>query len=340
MERLPRGYSFLRPNATITPTASVELAQVMLDTAVRTGDARLAERANGLLESGFRKPIPPDVLKLLARAAQYRHDFDRAKTLLDQAISARPRDAHARLYRAQISLIQGEIRRARADCAGLILGIDAATGELCLAAVNLRTGHLKDALKYTSGFLEGAAEDQPYMGYALAIRAQVALRCRDPDADYWFTRSSKFMPGDVHALAASARSLRAMGRPALVRTMLAPAQEHDGLHLQAALASMEAGGPDAENLKNAQSRRYRQARAAGLEPELRDEAEFHLLLMKDPATALTIAQKNFETQRDHEDVAILSRAARAAGRQDVVTSLSAWQAAQGILGEPYQCSAR
>lgn len=337
IERLPAGYSALHMQPTGDPASDIALAARMLDTAVRSGDARLASRAEALLKSSYRSPPSPQVLKLLARAAQYRHDFDQARALLDRAVAARPRDPHTRLYRAQVSLIQGNIRRALTDCAGLMLGIDAGIGELCLAAVTLRTGNLESTVRHTSRFLAIAADDHPYVGYALLVRAHAALRCGRLDSSQWFARALHSVPGDVHTLAAYARSLRYHGRPELVRPLLADHAAHDGLHLQLALAALESNAPDADRLKYAQAQRYHAARASGVEPEPRDEAEFHLTLIDDPKAALSIAQENFRIQRDHEDADILRRSALAADRQDVLASLAQWENSQGILAEDYEC---
>ena len=79
-------------------------------------------------------------------------------------------------------------------------------------------------------------------------------------------------------------------------------------------------------------RRYALARALGTPPELRDEADYQLALRGDPFAALGLAQRNFGTQRDAEDVDVLARTARAAGRDDVLRALRRWSRDVGVPG--------
>jgi hypothetical protein len=51
---------------------------------------------------------------------------------------------------------------------------------------------------------------------------------------------------------------------------------------------------------------------------------------KDASAALALAQRNFSTQRDYEDVALLRRAALAANASAVVSSVERWSRTQGI----------
>jgi hypothetical protein len=71
------------------------------------------------------------------------------------------------------------------------------------------------------------------------------------------------------------------------------------------------------------------AHALGSQPEMRDEADFLLEVEHQPEAALALALRNFEQQRDHEDVDILVRSARAADTPSALEGLRAWQQAQG-----------
>lgn len=88
--------------------------------------------------------------------------------------------------------------------------------------------------------------------------------------------------------------------------------------------------PDARRLADALAVRYATAHAVGAQPELRDEAEFLLSLRGDAGAALALALRNFETQRDYEDIDLLNRAARAAGRPESLAGLRTWAAGEGL----------
>ncbi|KGQ20568.1 hypothetical protein LF41_1105 [Lysobacter dokdonensis DS-58] len=327
LERLPRGYASLEPAA--GPRAKpLDQANALLAAAARTGDARLATRAEAILAGIPRQT--PDVRKARAFAAQHRHAFDDARALLSSVLVERPRDGGARLSRAQILLVQGRLSEARSDCTTLVLGIDSEAGQLCIAALVGRQGHYAAANTALDGWLVQSAHDKRALRSVLVSRGEFASRMGDPQADAFFARALALDRQDVRTLAAYARSLRARGRNAEALRLLAHAPDSDGLAVQAALAAHVAKAANAPALAASMRRRYALAHAVGATPELRDEAEFALVVGNDSKAALALAQKNFTQQRDYEDVDILLRAARAAARDDIVARTADWLRTSGI----------
>lgn len=333
LERLPRGYAALMPTASspasLTPAATAARARQLLAAAARSGDARLAARADALLA---RLPVDTrDDTVLLARAfsAQHRHDFAGALALLDAFIARAPRNGPARLSRAQIQVVRGRLDLARADCAALVLGIDSGDGLLCVAMLSLRNGRYAAAVAALGRYLQ-AATDVDARRYALVMRAEVAARAGDDDADAWFRRALALAPGDVRTLMAYARYLRDRGRDREIVSLLSIQPAHDGLRLQRTLAAYRLEPRQATALVTAQTQRFAAAHVAGSPPEPRDEAEFLLVTHADPQAALMLAQRNFSTQRDHEDVELLRRAALAAHRDDVLQQLHRWTQSQHL----------
>lgn len=327
LERLPRGYAALEP-APGPRTQPLAQANALLSAAARTGDARLAARAEAILAS-----IPHQTLQVRearAFAAQHRHAFDDAAHMLSAVLLEQPRDSGARLSRAQILLVQGHLVEARSDCTTLVLGIDSEAGMLCVAALVGRQGRYDAANENLDRWLAQTTRDPQALRSVLVSRGEFAVRMGDAKADTYFTRALAIDPQDVRTLAAYARSLRARGRDADVLKRLAHAPDSDGLQLQKALAAHAVGSADAPALAASMRRRYALAHAVGTQPEMRDEAEFLLTIDNNPAAALALAQKNFGQQRDYEDVDILLRAARAAGRADVVSTTTAWLLQSGI----------
>jgi Tfp pilus assembly protein PilF len=343
LERLPHGYARLMPTpVSSTPArAPVSIVRIhqLLATAAQTGDARLAARADALLAHMPAQASDPDVLLARAFSAQHRHDFATAVILLDTAIAQSPRSAAAHLSRAQVQLVRGRLDLARADCTALVLGIDAGSGLLCVGMVSLRGGHYAAAEAALDRWLQdspSADEGRANEGrrYALVMRAEVAARAGDRDADAWFRRSLALAPDDVRTLAAYARYLRGVGRDREVATLLAAQVGHDGLQLQRTLAAHRVDPRTAAPLVAAQAQRFAAAHAAGSPPELRDEAEFLLVTRNDARDALALAAANFRAQRDYEDVALLQRTAMAARRMDALQPLQAWADAQHLSLPP------
>ncbi|GAA4867608.1 hypothetical protein [Luteimonas vadosa] len=331
VERLPRGYAALVPRGPVPASGappSLDEAQRLLATAASTGDARLAARAASLLDrSGDTESV--DALRARAFSAQHQHDFGSALSLLDRAVALDPRNGDARLARAQIQMVRGALGRARTDCIALALGVDARAGTLCVAAMALRRGQFDDAARLTDRWLEQSGDGDPLRRHAYVQRGEIAARSGDPAIDRWFRRALDLAPGDVRTLSAYARALGDAGRHRDVLLLLRNAPDHDGLALLQTRSASALGLRQAPAMRERQARRYRLARAMGSEPELRDEAEL-MLLMGHDELALSLAQRNFETQRDHEDVDILLRSARAVARPDALQPARDWATAQGL----------
>ena len=150
IEQLPRGYALLKPQKQDAPVARLEDIEQMLSLAARTGDARLASRAQALLNRIPATDVSPGVIRARAFNAQHRHEFAAALRLLDSLIAQQPRDGDARLSRAQIHLVQGRLDLARADCAALALGVDSGRALICISALSLRQGRLREAASLTT----------------------------------------------------------------------------------------------------------------------------------------------------------------------------------------------
>ena len=330
VEKLPRGYAALMPaRATTTPAAPLAQVQQLLATSARTGDFRLAARADAILSRLPANDKRPAVLGARAYTAQHRHDFAGALRLLDQLVAADPRDGEARLSRAQVQLVQGRLDFAHADCTAL-LGIDVDNGLLCAASLDLRRAEYGSAARLLDLWLGKGRMEDGNRRYALVMRAEAATRAGDGAADSWYRRALRMDTGDVRTLAAYARYLRASGREREVEALLSSHPDNDGLQLQRVLAAYRLDPVRAAPLVRAQSARYALAHALGTQPEMRDEAEFLLMVRQQPAAALTLALKNFETQRDYEDVDLLQRAAQAADRADALLPLQTWAAKQKV----------
>ncbi|MDR7099425.1 Tfp pilus assembly protein PilF [Lysobacter niabensis] len=343
LERLPHGYARLMPSSipaasAVAPVSSLQVSilriRELLTTAAQTGDARLAARADALLARLPADTKDPDVLLARAFSAQHRHDFAAAEALLDVVIAHSPRNAAAHLSRAQLHLVLGNVDLARADCTALALGIDAGSGLLCVGMLSLRRGDYAAAAGAIEHWLQDAPATDETRRYALLMRAEVAARAGDRDADTWFRRALAPAPDDVRTLTAYARYLRNVGRDREVMSLLAAQTGHEGLQLQRTLAACRLPPGRASSLVAAQERRFAAARAAGSPVELRDEAEFLLVARHAPGAALALAQANFRTQRDYEDVALLQRAALAAGRSEALQPLRTWAAAQHLSLPP------
>jgi len=330
LEKLPPGYrGFAAP--TLPGDAMLPRIQALLQAAARSGDTRLSTRAHSLLQ---RLPADvansPDGLRAKAFSAQHRHEFDQARQLLGQLLKRDPRDGSSLLSRAQVSIVQGHLNKARSDCVSLALQVDINLGAVCTAALQLRMGADANAARLLDRWLDSVGGDPGLTRFVLVMRGEVASRRAETDAGRWFKRALALDPDDVRTRLAFARHLRHVQQPGEALAILATATESDTVLLQRALAAREAKSANAGLLANLLGKRFQLARQTGSETELRDEAEFHLALRNDPARGLQLAQENFKTQRDREDQELLQKAARAARQPAALVGLRAWAKAERL----------
>jgi hypothetical protein len=331
IERLPAGYRAVSrrgASGASAPVGRLDEAAALLKAAAQSGDARLAARAERLLAG------VPDAearaLALKAFALQHRHEFVGALAMLDRLIARDPRDASARLARAEIHLVSGRLDRAREDCTAMALGIDLRAGLLCAASLGMRRGEHVAVTGLLDRLLQDSTASDPYRAFALLLRAESAAQANSADADRYFLAAMHESPADVRIRIARARYLLKHERAQEVEPLLRDDLQSDTAQLLRTFAALDAGRPNAGALVQAQAGRYRLAAALGAEPELRDQAEFELVVQEDASRALALAQRNFRTQRDVEDIDILARAAIAADQPAVLDSISEWARSQRI----------
>ncbi len=327
LETLPAGYP---GPAARSAAPSLDSVDALFAASRQTGDMRLASRAEATLQSlPTAQQQSSRGLRMRAAAAQHRHDFSAAGALLDHALAVDPRDAGARIARAQIYLVQGRVNDARKDCITLALGIDVSAGTLCAASVALRTGELDHAASLVDRWMDQAQGDPEVRRNVLVTRGDIASRAGDADADKWFQKALRLRPSDVRTLSAYARHLNHAGRHEAAGALLAKVPAAEGLELQEAVAALASGQPDGRSKAEALAQRYATTRSVGMLPELRDEAELELA-MGNGKRALELALLNFRSQRDYEDVELLVRAAAAVDRPEALAPAHAWERSEKL----------
>ncbi len=329
LEVLPPGYKGLAAPALPGDTQLPRIQQ-MLDGAARTGDTRLSTRAQALLERIEPAKVDADVLLAKAFSAQHRHEFDLSRELLTEVLRRNPTDAGALLSRAQVNIVQGRLNNARSDCATLVLRVDAGLGTICTAALQLRLGDYSSAARLADRWLAGADASAGLQRFVLMMRGDIASRMVAADATTWYERALALDPQDVRTRLAFARHLRRVGQPREAVKVLQSAAASDTVLLQRTLAAREAGLPDAKQWAAQLARRFQLARQTGTDTELRDEAEYFLVVRQNPEQGLKLALENFRTQRDLEDEELLERAALAMHRPEALQVLRDWEKSQQI----------
>jgi len=306
---------------------AVALARRYIELGRVTGDPRHAGYAQAALGSWWELAQPPrDVLVLRATLRQRVHDFDAALADLALAIERNPRDAQARLTRATVLQVRGELPAARRDCEALQGLTQELVSLACAMGVDAANGRLRESYRALRLALdthpEGTAEIRVWLLTALAEMAVRAGLTREADAHFKDALAAD--SGDQYLLAAYADFLLDRRRPGEAAELVRGHTRADGLLLRYALALAALGSPEAAQRVAELTARFDASRMRGDRVHLREEARFELHLRHDPSKALQLAKENWAVQKEPADARILLEAAIAAGDRESTREVRQW----------------
>jgi tetratricopeptide (TPR) repeat protein len=308
-------------------TAEADLAQARAH-----GDPRFLGRADAALAPWPLGPAtPPQVLLLRGTMLQSTHQFDASLVALDQLLRAQPENSQAWLTRAAVHQAQGRIDAARDDCGHYATVAIGLLADSCIASVMAASGHATMALRaLTLALGTGAGEQAAARLYALTIAAETASALGDATAADRFGQALVVAGSDPYLLAAWSDFLLDHGRSAEIVPLLQGSTRIDPLLLRLALAERALGRQEADGHIADLAARFDAARSRGDTVHRREEARFRLYLAHDAAGALTLAQANWDVQREPADARILLEAALAARDIAVARPVAQWMHDTGL----------
>ena len=300
----------------VSDTGSNNLDQTseLLERAYLQGDPRALGQARAQLDQTTDQSI--DTLMLQARAFQSDHKFAKAEEILKQILSRDAAHPDALLTLSSLLLVQGQFSDAMSYCQQLDDPALRVYELACAAQIQSMTGEL-DAAKQT---LSGLAAIAPGLDASTArwiylIQADAALRSQDATLakQVFDVMDDQTVP----ALMARADWLLSIGEYTQVRDLLQEHTDKDALLLRLITAQMKLNDPKAkQNLALMKERIYvwqiRQENA-----HMREQATY-ALLANQVDSALSLAQKNWQQQRETADIELYATAAlRANSQKDI-----------------------
>jgi tetratricopeptide (TPR) repeat protein len=315
---------------------ATQLARRYIEIGRSTSDPRYLGYAQAALSPWWNRTRPPaSVLILRATLMQSQHQFASALSDLDSVLADDPRNAQALLTRATILQVQGKYGQAQDSC----LKLSGLTPELVVATCVAGTASLHGEAPRSYALLETALQrsvsaDPGLRVWALTLQAEIAERLgRTEAAERHFRQALALDPSDAYLLGAYADLLLEQGRASEVTSLLKDHTRIDSLLLRYTLALKQQQSPSlARHIDTLQSR-FNAAAMRGDTVHQREQARFELHLQNNPEAALTIAQENWEVQKEPADARILLEAALASKDREKAKPVLAWLEQTGIEDE-------
>jgi hypothetical protein len=289
-------------------------------------DPRRYGEAQSELTPWWSAANPPELARdLRAVIDQPLHDFPGALADLDAVLNESPRNAQARLTRAFVRLVVGDVAGAESDCRSL----PSAAGPLPIAACRARVaalgGQAEKAYDYLLRAMNRDVTASPAMQrFGLAVLADIAEGLgREADADRHFAAATAVGQPDVPLLAAMADHLLDHDQAKDVLALLDGRGDAEALVLRRAIAAKRRNDPRLGQWSAILGESFAAAKRAGGRLHLREEARFRLEVQEDAAAALPLAIENWAVQKEIADARLLLACAAAAGKPE---------AARDVLG--------
>lgn len=311
---------------------AIRVAQSDIEQARTDADPRYLGYAQGVLIPWWKLPQPPNaVLLMRATIHQSNHDFPRALADLHVLLAHEPGNAQAWLTQAAILQAQADYTGAKHSCAALIR-TSTTLAMACLAnvaSVNGQSAQANGLLDRVTAQAAGLTSAE--RRWILTTRAETAERLDDAQrADAYYREALAIDGGDNYLKGAYADFLLDQHRAPAVEVLLRKEIRADGLLLRLALAEQQLSRTELAAHIDALRARFAAGRLRGDRVHRREEARFTLELLHDPKTALSLAQKNWQVQREPADARVLLEAALAAHTPDAAGPALAWLASSHI----------
>jgi tetratricopeptide (TPR) repeat protein len=293
-----------------------QIARELIRRTRATADPRHLSYAQAALKPWWDQPEPPvEAVVLRATIRQSLHDFDTARTDLEQALRRDPANAQAWLTLAAIDLVQGRYDQARQAALQLTRHADELTATTVAAGLGSLTGQAQRAAERLDQMLRrNPTASVELRSWATTQLAEIHARLgHAADADKQFQAALKLDANDPYALGSYSDFLLDHNRGGEVINLLADRTRQDGLLLRLTEARQQRGQPDdlaaLPALVAELETRFNAGRLGGRSIHQREEARFLLNLKRDAKAALPLALKNWTIQREPGDARLVLEAA-------------------------------
>lgn len=311
------------------PELALKVAGAYYALAGAEGDPRYIGYAQAALAPwATDRDAPADILFMLGKLLQWRHEYTPALELFGRALQREPGHYDTLSGRSAVLTVLADYAGARRDCEQMRAREQERYWASCLAYIDGQTGQAAAAERRLAGLLARDSDIGPAGQLWLLTRlADLATRLGRPaEADGHYRRALALGITSQYLLANYADFLQDEGRYAEVVALLRDWTRSDLLLLRLTLAEQALGAPEFK--AHAQSLRERFAAAAlrGDTLHRQEESRFQLRIERNAGRALELAVANWAVQREPYDARILLEAAVAAKRREPAQPVLDWLA--------------
>lgn len=305
---------------------AAQLAARYIEMGRSDGDPRFFGQAQAMLGPWWNQPTPPPrALLLRAIIRQNAHEFESALADLDAVLRVQPTNAQAWLTQASVLQVQGRYDEARQACQPLRRLAAPHIALTCLGDIAGLTGQAARSQEVLTWVASQSGVPDRERLWALTALAELSARIGHSHvADKYFAEAHRMGIKDQYLLGAYTDFLLDQGRAKDVVRLLEGDMKPDGLLLRLALAEQTLHLPEAKDHTAMLAARFSASRDRGTRIHLREEARFTLALLANPQQALTLAQANWEVQKEPWDARLLLESALAVGSRDAAGPVLAW----------------
>ncbi len=324
------------------PVGAARRAQALLDEARDRGDPRYAGYALAAIAPWQHDAqAPPAIAILAATLAQYQHDFDGSRHMLEAVLAREPGNPQATLTLATIARVQGRYAESDARCREVSLRLYQAA---CLAENMALRGQVDQGREIVTRLmvlpdLRGPAREGVQQWLTTTL-AELEERAGDPAAADAAYRRALGLGRDSYLTLDYVDFLIAHARVAEAEALLVkePRPYGDGVLLRLAIVRKEAREADAAKLADELHDRFEAAKERGdaISIHGRELARSLFAVQGDAKGAVVVARDNLKIQKEPADFLVMAEAAKAANDRDALREVASAAAAVGLVDRRLQ----
>ena len=296
------------------PEAAALAARELITAARQTGDTRYWGRAQAMLTPWWNKPdAPTDLMVLQATIQQGRHEFSEARSVLKRALKLNPAQAQGWLNLATLERLAGNYARALQACEAVGQAGQSLYAQACQLETQSLQGNTNEARAGLQTLIS-AADNAATRSWLLSLLAESEEHAGKDGAALKAYQSSLKQEADLYTSIALADLLLRTGKHQDALKVLTGLPATDAVLIRQATAKKRAGDPTWAELRQTLRERQAELKRRGDKLELhgREEALVALWLDEDFASAVTMAERNLDLQKEPIDWWVAIQSARAA----------------------------